>query len=67
MIVPRTRLILWVSVIVLPFAALAGTMPAALSVSAFAIGALYTASNSAWLRGMPTTRYGVWAWRKTQR
>ena len=42
MIVPRTRLILWVSLIVLPFAALAGTMPSALGVSAFAIGALFT-------------------------
>ena len=42
MIVPRTRLILWVSLIVLPFAALAGTMPSALGVSALAIGALIT-------------------------
>ena len=42
MIVPRTRLILWVSLIVLPFAALAGTMPSAIGVSAFAIGGLFT-------------------------
>ena len=42
MIVPRTRLILWVSMIVLPFAALAGTMPSAIGVSAFAIGGLLT-------------------------
>ena len=42
MIVPRTRLILWVSLVVLPFAALAGTMPSALGVSTFAIGVLFT-------------------------
>ena len=42
MIVPRTRLILWVALVVLPFAALAGTMPSALGISAFAIGALFT-------------------------
>ncbi len=42
MIVPRTRLILWVALIVLPFAALAGTMPSAIGVCAFAIGALCT-------------------------
>lgn len=42
MIAPRTRLILWVSLIVLPFAALAGTMPSAIGVSVFAIGGLFT-------------------------
>ena len=39
MIVPRTRLILWVSLIVLPFAALAGTMPSTLGVCAVAMRA----------------------------
>ena len=43
MIVPRTRLILWVSLIVLPFAALAGTMPSTLGVCAVAIGGLFAA------------------------
>ena len=43
MIVPRTRLILWVSLIVLPFAALAGTMPSTLGVCAFPISALFAA------------------------
>ena len=43
MIVPRTRLIVWVSLIVLPFAALAGTMPSTLGICAVAIGGLFAA------------------------
>ena len=44
MIVPRTRLILWVSLIVLPFSALAGTMPSTLGICAVAIGGLLAAA-----------------------
>ena len=44
MIVPRTRLILWVALIVLPFAALGGAMPSALGISAAAIGAFFAAA-----------------------
>ena len=40
MIVPRTRLILWVSLIVLPFAALAATLPAMAGFAALFIGGL---------------------------
>lgn len=41
MIVPRTRLILWVSLIVLPFAAVAGTTPSAMVVCGIAIGGFF--------------------------
>jgi len=40
MIVPRTRLLLWVSFIVLPFAAVGATIPAAASVAILVIGGL---------------------------
>ena len=40
MIVPRTRLILWVSLIVLPFAAVGATLPGALPLSIVLIGGL---------------------------
>ena len=40
MLVPRTRLILWVSLIVLPFAAVAATLPAASGFAALFIGGL---------------------------
>ncbi len=40
MIVPRTRLILWVSLIVLPFAAIGATVPGAFAISAALIGGL---------------------------
>ena len=40
MIVPRNRLILWTSLIVLPFAAVGATLPGALAISLFFIGAL---------------------------
>ena len=40
MIVPRTRLLLWVSLIVLPFAAVAATVPGALAISVAFIGGL---------------------------
>ena len=40
MIVPRTRLILWVTLIVLPFAAVAATLPAAAGFAALFIGGL---------------------------
>ena len=43
MIVPRTRLILWIAMIVLPFAALAGTMPSTLGLCAVVIGGLLAA------------------------
>ncbi|HYR57634.1 MAG TPA: DUF58 domain-containing protein [Chthoniobacteraceae bacterium] len=41
MLVPRTRLILWVSLIVLPFAAVGATLPGAWAVSAVFIGGLF--------------------------
>jgi uncharacterized protein (DUF58 family) len=41
MIVPRTRLLLWTAVIVLPFAFLAAVSPAALGASVLFIGALF--------------------------
>ena len=41
MVVPRSRLILWVALIVLPFAALGGTMPSALILSGIVIGAFF--------------------------
>jgi uncharacterized protein (DUF58 family) len=40
MIIPRTRLILWTALIVLPFAAVAPTVPGAWPVSIFCIGGL---------------------------
>ena len=40
MLVPRTRLILWVTLIVLPFAAVAATLPAASGFAALFIGGL---------------------------
>ncbi len=40
MIVPRTRLILWISLIVLPFAAVAATLPRAAGFAALFIGGL---------------------------
>ena len=40
MLVPRTRLILWTALIVLPFAAVGATLPGALAVSVLMIGAL---------------------------
>ena len=40
MIVPRTRLLVWVAMIVLPFATLGGTIPHAEKISAAFIGAL---------------------------
>ena len=40
MIVPRTRLLLWLSLIVLPFAAVAATLPAAAGIAALFIGGL---------------------------
>jgi uncharacterized protein (DUF58 family) len=43
MIVPRTRLLLWISLIVLPFAAVGATIPDALSVSTLFIGGLFAA------------------------
>jgi uncharacterized protein (DUF58 family) len=43
MIVPRTRLLLWISLIVLPFAAAGATVPGALGVSALFIGGLFAA------------------------
>lgn len=44
LIVPRTRLILWVSLIVLPFAAVGATLPGAMPVSLFFIGGLAVAA-----------------------
>ena len=41
MIVPRTRLLLWVSLIVLPFAAAGATIPSAVPVAAVFIGGLF--------------------------
>ncbi len=43
MLVPRTRLIVWVSFVVLPFAAIGGTMPSAFGVAVAIIGALFAA------------------------
>src|SRR5258708_33167521 len=40
MLVPRTRLLLWVSLVVLPFAALGATVPGAMVVAAVFIGGL---------------------------
>ena len=40
MIVPRTRLLLWVSLIVLPFAAAGATIPGALPVAVLLIAGL---------------------------
>jgi len=40
MIVPRTRLLLWISLIVLPFAAVGATVPGAAEISAVFIGGL---------------------------
>ena len=46
MIVPRTRLLLWVALIVLPFAAAGATIPGALPVAVLLIlTALYTAAG----------------------
>jgi uncharacterized protein (DUF58 family) len=42
MIVPRTRLLLWVALIVLPFSAIGSTVPGALEISAWLIGGLVT-------------------------
>lgn len=44
MIVPRTRLLLWISLIVLPFAAVGATVPGALAISALFIGGLLVAA-----------------------
>jgi uncharacterized protein (DUF58 family) len=44
MIVPRTRLLFWVAVIVLPFAFLAGATPNAAALSALFIGGLFVAA-----------------------
>lgn len=41
MLVPRTKLLLWVSLIVLPFAAVGATVPGGLLISAFFIGGLF--------------------------
>ena len=50
MLVPRTRLILWVAVIVLPFAAVAGTLPGAGGFAVLFIGGLLAAAGvDAWL------------------
>jgi len=43
MLVPRNRLILWIAMIVLPFAALGGTIPSALGISALFVGGLIVA------------------------
>src|SRR5437762_66984 len=43
MIVPRTRLLLWIALIVLPFAAVGATLPAAFTVSTVFIGGLFAA------------------------
>ena len=43
MIVPQTRLLLWISLIVLPFAAVGATVPGALVISAVLIGGLLAA------------------------
>ena len=40
MLVPRTRLLLWIALIVLPFAAVAATLPAASWIAAVFIGGL---------------------------
>ena len=40
MIVPRTRLLLWVALIVLPFSAIGATVPGALEISALLVGGL---------------------------
>jgi uncharacterized protein (DUF58 family) len=41
MLVPRTRLIFWIAAIVLPFAALGGTIPGAFGISTIIIGAFF--------------------------
>src|SRR5437588_5023709 len=41
MIVPRTRLLLWVTVVVLPFALLGAVEPAAGAISLLAVGGLF--------------------------
>ncbi len=41
MIVPRTRLILWIALIVLPFAAIAATVPGTTVISAVFVGGLF--------------------------
>ena len=43
MIVPRNRLLIWVALIVLPFAAVAGTIPGTLTLSALAVGGFLAA------------------------
>lgn len=43
MLVPRTRLLLWISLIVLPFAAVGATVPGAFYISAVFIGLLFVA------------------------
>ncbi|MEA3207413.1 MAG: hypothetical protein QOE70_470 [Chthoniobacter sp.] len=43
MLVPRTRLILWTALIVLPFAAVGATLPGALPISVIIVGALAAA------------------------
>jgi uncharacterized protein (DUF58 family) len=44
MIVPRTKLLLWISLIVLPFATVGATVPGALMISALFIGGLCAAA-----------------------
>jgi uncharacterized protein (DUF58 family) len=44
MLVPRTRLLLWISLIVLPFAAVGATVPGTFYVAVFFIGALFVAA-----------------------
>lgn len=41
MIVPRTRLLLWIALIVLPFAAVAATVPGSTAIAAVCIGGLF--------------------------
>ncbi len=43
MIVPRTRLLLWIALIVLPFAAVAATVPGTTAIAAVCIGGLFAA------------------------
>lgn len=44
MLVPRTRLLFWVGLIVLPFAAIGATLPGALAISSLIVGALFAAA-----------------------
>jgi uncharacterized protein (DUF58 family) len=43
MIVPRTRLLLWIALIVLPFATVGATVPGAFSISVLFVGGLFVA------------------------